>query len=85
MVGRATAEARAGFPLRYRLAFLSASVSCPGYVGCMWSIAGIHDQGWAEREIFGKIRYMSSEQTKKKVQLKNYLQMFGPQQQGTLL
>lgn len=28
-----------------------------GYVGCMWSIAGIHDQGWREREVFGKIRY----------------------------
>lgn len=20
-----------------------------GYVGCMWSICGVHDQGWAER------------------------------------
>ena len=25
----------------------------------MWSIAGIHDQGWAERPVFGKIRYMN--------------------------
>jgi hypothetical protein len=30
-----------------------------GYVGCMWSIAGIHDMGWAERPVFGKIRYMN--------------------------
>lgn len=30
-----------------------------GYVGCMWSIGGIHDQGWGERAIFGKIRYMN--------------------------
>lgn len=30
-----------------------------GFVGCMWSICGIHDQGWAERPIFGKIRYMN--------------------------
>ncbi|CAG0913578.1 unnamed protein product [Notodromas monacha] len=30
-----------------------------GYVGCMWSICGIHDQGWAERKVFGKIRYMN--------------------------
>lgn len=29
-----------------------------GYVGCMWSIGGIHDQGWAERKIFGKIRFI---------------------------
>ena len=27
-----------------------------GYVGCMWSVAGVHDQGWAERKVFGKIR-----------------------------
>jgi len=27
-----------------------------GYVGCVWSICGVHDQGWGEREIFGKIR-----------------------------
>ena len=27
-----------------------------GYVGCTWSVCGVHDQGWAEREIFGKIR-----------------------------
>lgn len=27
--------------------------------GCMWSICGIHDQGWKEREVFGKIRYMN--------------------------
>ena len=30
-----------------------------GFVGCMWSICGIHDMGWAERPIFGKIRFMN--------------------------
>ncbi|KAL8137120.1 hypothetical protein V2J09_003121 [Rumex salicifolius] len=30
-----------------------------GYVGCMWSICGVHDQGWKERSVFGKIRYMN--------------------------
>lgn len=30
-----------------------------GYVGCMWSICGVHDQGWQERAVFGKIRYMN--------------------------
>eukprot|EP00959_Pyramimonas_sp_CCMP1952_P261342 5463851-Pyramimonas_sp.AAC.1 len=25
----------------------------------MWSIVGVHDQGWAERAIFGKIRFMN--------------------------
>ncbi|XP_051873274.1 CPD photolyase isoform X2 [Pristis pectinata] len=37
-----------------------------GYVGCMWSICGIHDQGWAERPIFGKIRYMNYNGCKRK-------------------
>ncbi|XP_041029258.1 CPD photolyase isoform X2 [Carcharodon carcharias] len=37
-----------------------------GYVGCMWSICGIHDQGWAERPVFGKIRYMNYNGCKKK-------------------
>ncbi|XP_051556828.1 CPD photolyase [Myxocyprinus asiaticus] len=37
-----------------------------GYVGCMWSICGIHDQGWAERPIFGKIRYMNYAGCKRK-------------------
>ena len=30
-----------------------------GYVGVGWSIYGVHDQGWKERPIFGKIRYMN--------------------------
>ena len=30
-----------------------------GYVGVGWSIMGVHDMGWTERAIFGKIRYMN--------------------------
>lgn len=30
-----------------------------GYVGCAWAIAGLHDQGWKERPVFGKVRYMN--------------------------
>jgi deoxyribodipyrimidine photo-lyase len=30
-----------------------------GFVGVGWSIMGIHDQGWAERAVFGKIRFMN--------------------------
>uniref|UniRef100_A0A8C9RU34 Deoxyribodipyrimidine photo-lyase n=1 Tax=Scleropages formosus TaxID=113540 RepID=A0A8C9RU34_SCLFO len=37
-----------------------------GYVGCMWSICGIHDQGWQERPVFGKIRYMNYAGCKRK-------------------
>lgn len=30
-----------------------------GFTGCAWSVMGIHDMGWKEREVFGKIRYMN--------------------------
>lgn len=43
-----------------------------GYVGCMWSICGIHDQGWAERAVFGKIRYMNFEGCKRKFDVERY-------------
>ncbi|KAF7998586.1 hypothetical protein HCN44_010994 [Aphidius gifuensis] len=45
-----------------------------GYVGCMWSICGIHDQGWKEREIFGKIRYMNYKGCERKFDVKAYVQ-----------
>ncbi len=44
-----------------------------GYVGIAWSIGGVHDRPWKEREIFGKIRYMSYEGSKKKFDIKSYI------------
>lgn len=38
-----------------------------GYVGCMWSICGAHDMGFAERSVFGKIRYMNYDGCKRKM------------------
>jgi deoxyribodipyrimidine photo-lyase len=43
-----------------------------GYVGCMWSVAGIHDQGWGERPVFGKIRYMNFAGCKRKFDVEKY-------------
>eukprot|EP00917_Polyrhabdina_sp_WS-2016_P027042 GHVP01057848.1.p1 GENE.GHVP01057848.1~~GHVP01057848.1.p1 ORF type:complete len:124 (-),score=25.04 GHVP01057848.1:56-427(-) len=43
-----------------------------GIVGCMWSICGIHDQGWAERSIFGKIRYMNYEGCRRKFDVRKF-------------
>eukprot|EP00128_Syssomonas_multiformis_P018815 Colp12_sorted_trinity150504_noHs@11976 len=40
-----------------------------GYVGCMWSICGVHDQGWAERGVFGKIRFMNYKGTDRKMNI----------------
>ena len=44
-----------------------------GYVGCMWSIVGVHDQGWKERPIFGKIRYMAYSGCEKKFKIPDYI------------
>jgi len=49
---------------------------CAGYVGCMWSICGIHDQGWAERPIFGKIRYMNYEGCKRKFNIEFFINKY---------
>ncbi|XP_057667177.1 deoxyribodipyrimidine photo-lyase-like [Diorhabda carinulata] len=48
-----------------------------GYVGIMWSICGVHDQGWKEREIFGKIRYMVDYSLRKKFNMDAYCARFG--------
>ncbi len=48
------------------------------YSGIFWCF-GRFDRAWQEREIFGKLRYMTSESTRKKVKLKQYLAKYGNQ------
>ena len=43
-----------------------------GYVGILWSIAGVHDKPWTERKVFGKIRYMNYEGLKRKFDIQVY-------------
>ena len=38
----------------------------------MWAICGTHDMGWAERAVFGKIRYMNYAGCKRKFDIKRY-------------
>ncbi len=45
-----------------------------GYTGIAWSIGGVHDRAWGERNIFGKIRYMSYEGCKRKFDINSYIQ-----------
>ncbi len=45
-----------------------------GYTGIAWSMGGVHDRAWFEREIFGKIRYMSYNGAKGKFDIKAYVQ-----------
>lgn len=48
------------------------------YSGIFWCF-GRFDRAWQEREVFGKLRYMTSDSTRKKVKLKQYLNQFGNQ------
>jgi len=48
-----------------------------GYVGCMWSIGGLHDRAWTERPVFGKIRYMNFNGCKRKFDVQKYIDRVG--------
>ncbi|KAL5275566.1 phr.2 family protein [Megaselia abdita] len=53
-----------------------------GYVGCMWSIGGVHDQGWGERPIFGKIRFMNYKGCKKWFDIPEFVSQFEDKMRG---
>jgi deoxyribodipyrimidine photo-lyase len=42
------------------------------YTGVAW-LYGIHDRGWAERAIFGKIRYMAASGLERKCDIQAYV------------
>ncbi len=44
-----------------------------GYVGVMWSVAGIHDRAWSERPVFGKVRYMNDKGCRRKFDVDGYI------------
>ncbi len=46
------------------------------YSGIFWTL-GRYDRGWPERAIYGKVRSMSSDSTRRKVNVKGYLRRFG--------
>jgi deoxyribodipyrimidine photo-lyase len=45
-----------------------------GYAGISWSIGGVHDRAWNEREIFGKVRFMSYNGCRSKFDIKAYIE-----------
>lgn len=44
-----------------------------GVTGVMWSICGVHDRAWTERNVFGKIRYMNYNGCKRKFDVPAYV------------
>ncbi len=47
-----------------------------GYVGCAWSIGGVHDRAWPRRSVYGKIRYMSYNGARKKFDVNKYIEQY---------
>lgn len=47
-----------------------------GYTGIAWSIGGVHDRAWAERPVFGKIRYMNANGLKRKFDIEKYAEKY---------
>ncbi len=43
-----------------------------GYTGIAWSLGGVHDRAWGEREIFGKVRTMTYQGCKRKFNIREY-------------
>jgi deoxyribodipyrimidine photo-lyase len=44
-----------------------------GYTGIAWSIGGVHDRAWFDREVFGKVRYMNYNGCKSKFNVDAYI------------
>jgi deoxyribodipyrimidine photo-lyase len=44
-----------------------------GYAGIAWSIGGVHDRAWGERDIFGKVRFMNLAGCRRKFDVDGYI------------
>jgi len=54
------------------------------YSGIFW-VLGRYDRAWGpERSVFGKVRYMSSDNTARKLKLKNYLEQYSSKSDFTI-
>ncbi len=49
-----------------------------GYTGIAWSIGGVHDRGWTERPVFGKIRYMNLAGARRKFDVDRFVRSWPP-------
>ncbi|SEJ78842.1 Deoxyribodipyrimidine photo-lyase type II [Propionispira arboris] len=55
-----------------------------GYAGIAWSMGGLHDRAWSERNVFGKIRYMNFNGMKRKFPIQTYIDTYPPFDQPTM-
>ena len=47
-----------------------------GYYGCMWAIGGYHDHPFSERNVIGKIRFMSYNASKGKFDVQGFIRKY---------
>ncbi len=47
-----------------------------GYAGIAWSVGGVHDRAFAERPVYGKIRYMSRQGLSRKYDIGSYINKY---------
>lgn len=45
-----------------------------GYAGIAWALVGKHDRPWFDRPVFGQVRYMSYESTRRKFNSERYIE-----------
>lgn len=55
-----------------------------GYTGVAWAIGGKHDRPWPERPIFGTVRFMSYDSTRRKFDSEGYIRHVRRLDQGRL-
>jgi deoxyribodipyrimidine photo-lyase len=55
-----------------------------GFTGVGWSVMGIHDMGWKERPIFGKIRFMNYAGCKRKFKVDQFVSRYNDGPPGDL-
>jgi len=68
-----SAEQALDFGIRLNDSYSIDGCDPNGYVGILWSVAGLHDRPWTERPVFGKIRYMNYAGLKRKFNLNKYI------------
>lgn len=56
--------------------FLNYCIKCY-YAGCMWSVSGVHDHGWTERAVFGKVRYISYDYCRRRFDVDAFVDKYG--------
>lgn len=50
-----------------------------GYAGIAWAIGGLHDRPWAERAVYGKVRYMNESGARRKFDVDAYIDRVAPE------